>query len=296
MDHVLVAIDGSPDSLVALRWAGRFASATGRRLVVAYAWQNDSRMDPVFRTSETGAADPDADVVAVLGRMAGQHVEDPSVVARGVSLRGSVAKALKEEATHSGAALIVVGARGVGGARRLLLGSVSRELTTSPTHAVAVVPEHEADHEPGDRPILVGVDGSDGAARAVRWAGEAAKRAGIEVVAVHAYENPVSDPSAMVDQSLAEERRGRLEQEWCAPLGDLGVRVRPVLSRGQPRAVIEHVAEANRPLCGVFGSSGSGAITQAVLGGVTNELVRELPWPVVVIPSARDRAIWPAEQ
>jgi nucleotide-binding universal stress UspA family protein len=47
--------------------------------------------------------------------------------------------------------------------------------------------------EQGDaiRRILVGVDGSDGAARAVAWSARLARAAGAEVVAVHAIGTPI---------------------------------------------------------------------------------------------------------
>jgi nucleotide-binding universal stress UspA family protein len=189
--------------------------------------------------------------------------------------------------------MIVVGARGAGGALRSLLGSVSRELTGCPAHVVAVVPPDERTDDAGPRPILVGVDGSDGSARALRWAADAAARAGVDVVAVHAFTSPIPDPVRAEVTSLVRERRERLEEEWCAPLRAVDVPYRAVLEEGDARDVIRRVADEVRPICGVVGSRGLGAFSARLLGSVTHHLARELAWPVVIVPSARDRAIWP---
>jgi len=232
-------------------------------------------------------------VVAALRHLAAGELADTDIVEGCRALRGPVADALVAEAPRCGAEMIVVGARGTGGALRALLGSVSRELTECPSHVVAVVPPDEPARGSEPAPLLVGVDGSDGSARALRWAAEAAQAAGAPVVAVHAFTSPVPDATRTEEASLLRERRERLEQEWCAPLRALGVRYEPVIEPGDPRDVLRRVADEHRPMCGVVGSRGLGGLASRLLGSVTHELVRELAWPIVVVPSARDLVVWP---
>jgi nucleotide-binding universal stress UspA family protein len=228
-----------------------------------------------------------------LREIGGRELDDPSIVERCCALRGPTAAALSQEATRTEIDMIAVGAGGAGGSLRSLLGSISRELTECPAQVVAVVPPDERTNDTGPRPILVGVDGSDGSARALRWAADAAGRAGGEVVAVHAFGSPIPDPTRTEEVSLLHERRERLEQEWCAPLRAGDVSYQAVVEGGDPREVMRRVADEVRPICGVVGSRGLGAISSRLLGSVTHHLVRELAWPVVIVPSARDLAIWP---
>src|SRR5690606_18202537 len=91
-----------------------------------------------------------------------------------------------------GADLLVVGARGLGGFRGLLLGSVSQQVLHHAHGPVAIVhpPRDDAGEPPSER-IVVAVDGSDQSRAAVRWALEEAALRHAPVEAVHAWEVPV---------------------------------------------------------------------------------------------------------
>jgi hypothetical protein len=77
---------------------------------------------------------------------------------------GSPADELLRES--AGADLVVIGARGMGGFKGLLLGSVSRAVLHGAAAPVAVVRMGASD---SDGPIAVGVDGSATARRASDW-------------------------------------------------------------------------------------------------------------------------------
>ena len=98
------------------------------------------------------------------------------------------------------------------------------------------------------RRIVVGVDGSDGAMRAVMWSARLARATGAEVVAAYAIESPVfledfplvTGPISMESWDVAwkewlEHTRELLEQRWCRPLAAAGVRYRAELITGGPR-------------------------------------------------------------
>jgi nucleotide-binding universal stress UspA family protein len=71
-------------------------------------------------------------------RLASQHARHPDVEVRQRVVRHGAARALLHEAT--GAQLVVVGSRGRGGFRGLLLGSTSQALIHHSPCPVAVVP------------------------------------------------------------------------------------------------------------------------------------------------------------
>jgi len=136
------------------------------------------------------------------------------------------------------------------------------------------------------RRIVVGVDGSDGAMRAVMWSARLARATGAEVVAAHAIESPVfldgfplvtgTFPTESWDVAWKEWRehtRDLLEQRWCRPLAAARVRYRAELIAGGPKALIEFAGseEADVIVVGdaaegdsLSWSSGASAITSFI--------------------------------
>ena len=88
------------------------------------------------------------------------------------------------EATHD-AQLLVVGSRGVGALKGALLGSVSHHCTMHSTVPVAVVRESVESSLTDE--VVVGIDGSDEAAAALRWAIREAVVRRSKLVVIHAW-------------------------------------------------------------------------------------------------------------
>lgn len=291
-DDVVVAVDGSPESAHALRWAAWFTGATARPLHLVHAWQ---RRGPIVASLRVTSDDADVVEAAVCDRLRAIAVEaigDADRVASCTALRGDIADAIAKHAARADAGLIVTGTHGAGGARRALLGSVARRLTEFPTRAVAVVP-HDDDLPEGPAwSMVVGTDGSTGAARAVRWAGRVAREGAGELVVVHTLEPPVPDPTGAEVAFLRDEAATRLDQEWCAPLRELGVVHRTAVETGRVADALRTAADAVRPTAVVTGSRGLSGWSKRALGSVTHDLVRKLDWPTVVIPAPRDAVVW----
>lgn len=137
---VVVGVDGTPTSEAAVAFAFAAASARGASLVAVHAWT-----DLVLETAFAGGAAAldfaplEQQAEAVLGeRLAGWQEKYPNVpISRHVS-RERAAKALLRHAEH--AQLVVVGSRGRGGFRGLLLGSTSQHVLHHAPCPVAVVP------------------------------------------------------------------------------------------------------------------------------------------------------------
>jgi hypothetical protein len=100
------------------------------------------------------------------------------------------------------------------------------------------------------RRIVVGVDGSDGATRAVMWSARPAPATGAEVVAAYAIESPVfledfplvTGPFTIESWDVAwkewrEHTRELLEERWCRPLAAAGVRYRAEMIAGGSKAL-----------------------------------------------------------
>lgn len=141
-----------------------------------------------------------------------------------------------------------------------------------------------AGHPP--RCILVGVDGSPYARRALDWALALAAGVDAEVIAVHALglladlggETPV--PS----QTHRREVQRMLDEQWGAPLGRDGRRGRCLLVDGNPVTALLAVAEEHGADLIVVGSRGHGGFPGLQLGSTSHQLVQHADVPVVVVP------------
>jgi nucleotide-binding universal stress UspA family protein len=141
MPGIIVGIDGSDHSRRALRWAIGEAAARHAPLTVltvhpalAGYWGGpvSSPGDPELTSQALKAVQQETDDV-LAGLDAGSR--PPSVEVRAVN--GVPAEALL--AAAEGADLLIVGARGAGGFKRLLLGSVSTQVTHHAPCPVVVI-------------------------------------------------------------------------------------------------------------------------------------------------------------
>ena len=137
---VVAGVDGSTASDSVLEFAFEQASRRGAELVTVHAW-NDHIAESSWAMAPYAMLDwesIEADAHLLLAeRLAGWREKYPDVVVRRVVIRGAAARALVEEAAT--ARLLVVGSRGRGGLRGMLLGSTSQALLHHAPCPVAVV-------------------------------------------------------------------------------------------------------------------------------------------------------------
>lgn len=157
--RVVVGVDGSEQSKLALAWGARVAMATGAEIDAVTAWHVPVAASWAYMIPEWN---PKAESAKCLQ----DTVAEVFPAGRPVGLRllvrhGLAAKVLLDES--QGATMLVVGRRGHGGFTGLLLGSVSAACTEHATCPVLVVhggqpatqsssptdgePGSEADHE-----------------------------------------------------------------------------------------------------------------------------------------------------
>jgi nucleotide-binding universal stress UspA family protein len=130
--------------------------------------------------------------------------------------------------------------------------------------------------------VLVGVDGSDGSRRALRWALDEAERRGALLEAVSVWQSPFGFGDtfgAHVDESkVAQAAAERLDEMIAEVAGDEPpVRIEPAVLEGDPAQVLCERSLGHNPL-----SSGA-------LGSVSTRCARESPCPVVIVP-VRERS------
>lgn len=147
-------------------------------------------------------------------------------------------------------------------------------------------------------PIVVGVDGSEAAGAALRWALDEARLRSATVVAVHAWSfvppQPIGDPGMLampagdLPGQLSAEREAAqagLDQALEELVGDAtDVQVERKLVEGDAGDVL--VAESQNASLVVVGSHGRSGFKAAILGSVSRHVVNHAACPVVVVKAS----------
>ena len=278
---IVVGVDESAGAGDALRWALRESEVRGGTLTAALGWgwldQHPLEGEPF---------DPDFHEPEALHRLeeiVRRHLGELPPDLKLTAVDELATEALLEAAAD--ADLLVVGARGMGGFKGLLLGSVSQSCLHHARCPVAVVKHHD-EPPPEVRRVLVGIDGSKAARQALEWAAAAADAHGATLEVVHAW-HPTGiippDPYVMSGlDGLESAAQATLDEAVAAVEADLSAPVegRLVLG-GAARAVL---SAAERSDLVVVGSRQQGPAGCILLGSTSIQVTHHAPCPVVVVP------------
>ena len=136
--------------------------------------------------------------------------------------------------------------------------------------------------------IVVGVDGSEHAARALAFAVEAAgRREDATVEAIHSYHSVVYTPGMELGYGVQPPRE-KLEAEAMERLlhamedAPKGVPIDPIVVADSPAHALIEAGHGADLL--VLGSRGHGGFRGLLLGSTSLQVVTHAPCPVVVVP------------
>jgi nucleotide-binding universal stress UspA family protein len=287
---IVVGVDGSPASKVAVDWAARAASMRNVPLALVHVIPSPTVWtSPLVPIPSEAAAHFDKtrndmgreilrDAYAVVGRA----TDGPNAISVEVeAITGNALPTLIELSKQ--ADMIVVGCRGLGAIGRRLLGSVSWGLVKHSNCPVAVI--HDEDPlmpTPAVAPVVVGIDGSPASEFATAIAFAEASRRGVELVAVHAWSDlgvdelpgvEWSDVQRQAEEALAERLAG-----WQEHYPD--VAVRRVVVLGRPAQQL--LKESESAQLTVVGSHGRGGFAGMLLGSVSATVAESARMPVIV--------------
>ncbi|MCU1653855.1 MAG: UspA protein [Pseudonocardia sp.] len=280
---VVVGVDGSEQALHAVRWAAREAESleTSLQLTSALGYAADvrgsRRMGNSFYDIVVENTRHDLAAASAAARTAAPSIE----IGRKLC-DGHPARVLAR--MSAGAALVVVGHRGLSGLPGLFAGSVAARLAATAHCPVVVIREPAVpEGAPTHRSIVVGVDGSELSDAAVRFGFETADRRGVPLVAVHSWlVAPDSARTPPVDwesvRISGEALMARCVGGWSEKYPE--VVVHRVLLRDHPvHALLTQSAQAQLL---VVGSRGRGAVAGTLLGSVSQAVLHQASCPVAV--------------
>jgi nucleotide-binding universal stress UspA family protein len=285
--HVLIATDGSSSARAAMTTAVRFPWPAGTRgsAVVAKEVRRDYRhsilLAALDRTSEITARSASR---ALRRRWpdGGVRVIDASPV-----------DAILTEARKVRADIIVMGWRGHGPVRRLLAGTVSRRVARGAHCAVLVV----------RRPIrvlrrvVIGVDGSDNAERALTFLAALEPSHGARITvftAVDILHTPAQGLAAAATRATVAAEVKRINEgrraaartnlsQAAKTLSSAGWKVDQVITDGAPlRDLLATVSNVGADLL-VVGARGVTGLRHLLLGSVAEGALSRSPVPVLVV-------------
>jgi nucleotide-binding universal stress UspA family protein len=304
--RVLLATDGSASSDIARNLATTLAWPAASLIRVVAVVEPMSAVLTGMSPYASTEIDDRAIATALELRLAdtARHLSRTGCTIETRLLHGRPASVIVEEAQDLRADLIVVGSRGLGRLRSMLLGSVSAEVVDHAPCPVLVARASTIG------PMLVAVDGSDSARRAVEHLVDTTYLTGhrLHVLTVgpvlHAglptWAIDSTDAAAATVRDLAGEERRRAETHAARAaeeLGRAGYEVRWALGAGDPAHEIIEAAGAFGCDLIVLGSRGLTGLDRVLLGSVARNVLHHAAASVLVVREpVRERATAPVRE
>jgi len=274
---IVVGVDGSRTGLEAAGWAGAEAALRRTPVTVAHAvakWICEDGGGPYAEVARWMRENATTVLAAAEDRIRREH-RDVQVASE--LLPGDPRSALIKAAED--AELLVVGSRGIGGVRGLLIGSVAHGVAA---HAHAnVVLVHERPRSPRGE-IVAGVDGSPSGLRAFDFALAEAAMRGARLRAVQAWAWPQPGGFEPADSDSEQDTLRALRELVAghqARHPDVDVVTEVV--HGHPVEVLKEAAAGSDLL--VVGSRGHGQLAGMIMGSISQALLHHAPCPLAIV-------------
>ncbi len=292
---ILAATDASEDAALAARAATDLSIRAGSELHVVHVWR-----EPAFwgfsLTGVTGAAEGShtADAREEARRLLEEQTEKigaaGGIIAGSHFREGRAAEEIIGLAEELGAGLVVVGSRGLGPVKRLVVGSVSERIVSLSPCPVLVMRGGEEAWPPSR--LIVGDDGSEEARRTGELAAGMGELLDARVLLMRVYPSVAVFKARRVVHVRASteilKSGERSLQRRAAELENVvGVRPETRVMSGDAAGVIQEMAEGGgEPTLVAVGRGGT--IRYSTLGGVSADILRAVSDPVLIVPSSEE--------
>jgi nucleotide-binding universal stress UspA family protein len=293
---MLVATDGSAASQQACEVAAQIAEGFGSEVTIL------SAAPPV----SAFAAPLEEKYYSDIGKRASENVESAATVfaSAGVAVSGkealqagaSVIQTIVEYAADKETDLIVMGTRGLGGFRRLALGSVSSDVAAhAPCATLVVRPGNGEEGAPASiKRVLVAIDGSQNSQSALEVAVDMAKHLKAELQIAHVAYVPglfwsMGSPGSSIYAAKIEEDSEKVARQllseavrFAEAQGIEDPKEEMLTEMTSPAQGIVQLAERRSVDVIVIGTRGNGGFKKMLLGSVANSVLHYAHCSVLV--------------
>ncbi|MCC7325531.1 MAG: universal stress protein [Burkholderiales bacterium] len=287
-NRILVPVDGSAPSQQALRFAIDFTRRCGGTEIELLNVQAPIESGLVraqlsARTIEEGLTGFGEDALQSSRAL----LDEAGIGYRAQVLIGRFGETICRHALDTGCEEIIMGSRGMGMFGNLMLGSVATQVVQAASLPVTLVKSKGEWGTPFD-PVLVAVDGSENALRAVRYVALRARRCGAARVHVLNIQEPIAgSPGSAVDREEAERYRREhallLTEIARRELDSAGISYEFEMQFGDPAIEIARAARSRACSHVVMGTRGLGAATALMLGSVAYKAIHGVDVPVTLV-------------
>lgn len=286
--NLLYATDGSPCARAAARLLTALPLPADARVNILgvmplFDWV-DSPLFAEWSLQEEKAAYQHLDEMAAV-------LHEHGIASEVTVRRGNAAAVILDQAEADRAELIVVGSHGRGGMERFLIGSVSERVARHAHCSVLVARGDTLRH------VLVAVDGSESAERALGALARLPLPADLALTVVHVISMPVAEPPGSASntaefEALSDKYAGprRTHAEEIARHAEQRLRTvgRPADVQCREGSPVEQILAAAREAGAdliVVGSANRSALGRLLLGGVSARVLSHAPCSVLVARS-----------
>ena len=284
--RIVVGVDGSPDSLAALKAGAWAAAARGGTVTAILCWAAPLGYRGVPLVLPEMREEAEETLRKAVLDALGEH---PIVPVSRIVTPEIPAVALV--GTSHGADLLVLGSRGHGGFGGLLIGSISMACTMHAHCPVLVVHAGgaltDAQEARSGARVVVGVGHGPAAVQLLRTASQVADELDAELLAITAWQYPARPPRERPDifaelRSAAE--RTLEEQVNAAFLHGRPARLKTEIRQGPAAAVLVDASRTADVV--VVGRIGRSRWAGVLLGSVSLPVAEHAECPVLVVPDA----------
>lgn len=290
---VIVGVDGSESARNAARWAGAIAERFDAPLRVVHGMPKlGPNLTEAAAIFQAALLTYQADNAEIFLKDAADAVscERPGLTVTTAATSDPIDDVLVDASGR--ARFVVLGGMDISPSAAVLLGSTTLKLVTQA--GCPVIVWRGTHTSPTSDPVVVGVDDTPASRAALATGFEVAERLGVALHAVHSWSlrRPPGDVTIpfLIDWEAVEALQFSALTELVDEYHRIheSVEVKCFLEKvGPGRALLDHLADAQLV---IVGNRGRAALTAAVLGSTSLNLLHHATIPVMVCHPARDVA------